>query len=93
MTAMLSALPKSERQKIEEVAEKITLLTDGAGQDVVRGFRDGIFDEAGRDTFDALRDQYERTLWLYANAADVFKEARMPGRPTCSARASRTTRA
>ncbi len=32
-------MPVSERQKIEEVAEKIILLTDGAGQDVVDGFR------------------------------------------------------
>ena len=75
MEAVLAALPVLERQRIEEVAEKIILLTDGAGQDVVEGFRDGIFDDADREAFDALRDQYERALWLYANAAEIFKEA------------------
>ena len=75
MAAVLSALSVSERQKIEEVAEKIILLTDGAGQDVVDGFRADIFDDADRDAFDALRDQYERALWLYNNAETVFKEA------------------
>lgn len=75
MAAVLSALPVSERQKMEEVAEKIVLLTDGPGQDVVEGLRDGIFDEAGRETFNALHDQYERALWLYVNAAEIFKEA------------------
>lgn len=38
MEAVLAALPVLERQRIEEVAEKIILLTDGAGQDVVEGF-------------------------------------------------------
>ncbi len=75
MAAVLAALPVSERQKIEEVAEKIILLTDGAGQDVVDGFRADIFDDADRAAFDALRDQYERALWLYSNAEAIFKEA------------------
>jgi hypothetical protein len=75
MAAVLSALSVSERQKIEEVAEKIILLTDGAGQDVVDGFRADIFDDEDRATFDALRDQYERALWLYGNAEVIFKEA------------------
>jgi hypothetical protein len=75
MATVLAALPVSERQRIEEVAEKIILLTDGAGQDVVDGFRADIFDDGERAAFDALRDQYERALWLYRHAEAVFKEA------------------
>lgn len=37
MEAVLATLPVLKRQRIEEVAEKIILLTDGAGQDVVEG--------------------------------------------------------
>ncbi len=75
MEAVLAALPVLERQRIEDVAEKIILLTDGAGQDVVEGFRDGIVDDTGREAFAALPDQYERALWLYANAPEIFKQA------------------
>ncbi len=75
MNEALSALAVSERQPIEEVAERIVLMSDGAGQDVIEGFRDDIFDEAGRETFAAIRNQYERALWLYRHEPAVFKEA------------------
>ncbi|QXP89587.1 hypothetical protein [Methylococcus capsulatus] len=75
ITKALAMLAVPTSQKIEEVAEKIVLLTDGPGQDVVEGFREGIFDEADRKAFDALKDQYERALWLYRHAPTVFKEA------------------
>lgn len=51
---MLSALGVSERQRIEEVAERIVLLSDGAGQDVIDGFKDDIFDDAAREAFAAI---------------------------------------
>ena len=51
MEAVLTALGVSERQRIEEVAERIVLLSDGAGQDVIDGelcdhyaFRQGNID-------------------------------------------------
>ncbi|NMQ29145.1 hypothetical protein E4Q23_16085 [Candidatus Accumulibacter phosphatis] len=75
MNEALSALAVSERQPIEEVAERIVLMSDGAGQDVIEGFRDDIFDNAGRETFAAIRNQYERALWLYLHEPAVFKEA------------------
>ncbi|MCL6455368.1 MAG: hypothetical protein I4O36_01000 [Ralstonia pickettii] len=75
LEAELSELPLSHRQAIEEVAEKIILLTDGPGQDVVEGFRVDVFDDAARAAFDAQRDQYERALWLYENDEVVFKGA------------------
>lgn len=75
MEVLLSALGVSERQKIEEVAERIVLLSDGAGQDVIEGFRDDIFDETNRDTFAAIHNQYERALWLYINEPALFKDA------------------
>ena len=49
LEAGLATLPVRERQKIDEVAERIVLLSDGAGQDVVEGFREDIFDETSRN--------------------------------------------
>ena len=75
LEAGLAALPVRERQKIEETAERIVLLSDGAGQDVIDGFRENIFEEETRKTFAAIRNQYERALWLHANEPEIFKEA------------------
>ena len=75
MEKLLSALAVSERQPMEEVAERVVLLSDGAGQDVIEGFRDDIFDDADREIFGAIRNQYERALWLYLHEPGVFKEA------------------
>ena len=60
MEATLSALGVSERQRIEDVAERIVLLSDGAGQDVIDGFKDDIFDDADREAFAAIPNQYQR---------------------------------
>ncbi len=73
--AVLTALPVRDRQKIDEMAERIVLLSDGAGQDVVEGFREDIFDDASRKAFAAIRNQYERALWLHSNEPEIFKEA------------------
>lgn len=67
----LAGLDVAHRQQIEEVAEKIILLSDGPGQDVIDGFSADVFDDA----FGAIRNQYERALWLYVNQAELFKEA------------------
>lgn len=75
MEAVLTAIDFAQRQKIEEVAERIVLLSDGPGQDVVDGFRDSIFSDDDREAFDLLRNQFERALWLYTNEPDIFKEA------------------
>ena len=44
LETLLTALSVAERQRIEEIAEQIILLTDGAGQDIVCGFRRQILD-------------------------------------------------
>ena len=75
MEVTLSALGVSERQRIEEVAERIVLLSDGAGQDVIEGFKDDIFDEAAREAFAAIPNQYQRALWLHVNEPVIFEEA------------------
>ncbi len=75
MEDALSAIDVTRRQKIEEIAERIVLLTDGAGQDVIEGFSGNIFDESDREDFAALRNQYQRALWLYVNEPNLFKEA------------------
>jgi hypothetical protein len=75
MEAVLSAIGVSERQKIEEVAERIVLLSDGAGQDVIDGIKDDIFDDAERTAFAAIPNQYQRALWLHINQPALFEEA------------------
>jgi len=75
MEVALSALGVSERQRIEEVAERIVLLSDGAGQDVIDGFKDDIFDDAAREAFAAIPNQYQRALWLHVNEPVIFEEA------------------
>ncbi|WP_298220684.1 hypothetical protein [Halothiobacillus sp.] len=75
MTAVLSALGVKERQQLEEMAERIVLLSDGPGQDVIDGFRDAIFDEESLKEFMAINNQYERALWFYLNEAGLFEEA------------------
>ncbi|WP_031595379.1 hypothetical protein [Ferrovum myxofaciens] len=75
MQAAVSGLDVHKRQKIEEVAENIVLLSDGAGQDVVDGFSADIFDDTSRETFAIIANQYERTLWLYINEPVLFREA------------------
>ncbi|MFO0315332.1 MAG: hypothetical protein ACK50S_00390 [bacterium] len=42
MEAILSALEVGARRKIEEVSERIVLLSDGAGQDVIDGISQDI---------------------------------------------------
>ena len=75
MAAVLSALGVKERQQLEEMAERIVLLSDGPGQDVIDGFRDAIFDEESLKEFMAINNQYERALWFYLNEAGLFEEA------------------
>lgn len=71
----LSMLPFKRRQQIEEVAERIVLLSDAAGQDVIEGFIHDIFDENDREAFVAIPNQYQRALWLFINEPVLFEEA------------------
>lgn len=71
----LVALPIDKRLLMEDVAEKIVLLSDGPGQDVLDGFRQCLFTEAERAEVEALSNQYQRAIWFYENAPDSFKEA------------------
>jgi len=75
MEKLISAIAVSERQPMEEVAEHIVLMSNGAGQDVIEGFRHDIFDDADRAAFAGIRNQYERALWLHVHEPEVFKEA------------------
>ena len=75
MEAVLCTLDVGERQRIEEVAERIMLLSDGAGQDVIEGFKDDLFDDAAREAFSAIPNQYQRALWLHVNEPVIFEEA------------------
>ena len=75
MEGALFALDVRSRQHMEEVAERIALLSDGPGQDVIDGISQDIFDDQDREIFANLRNQYERALWLYLNAPMLFDEA------------------
>ena len=75
MQAELSSLSLKERQQIEEVAERLVLLSDPAGQDVVNGFGKNIFDQIAADEFAAIDNQYQRSLWLYVHERALFDEA------------------
>jgi len=75
MEVVLSALGVGERQRIEEVAERIVQLSDGAGQDVIDGFKDDIFDDTAREAFAAIPNQYQRALWLHIKEPVIFEEA------------------
>lgn len=75
MQRVLAALAIPARQAIEDVAEKIVLLTDGPGQDVIDGFKSDIGDSDQRYEFENLPDQYTRSIWLYRHAPVVFRDA------------------
>ncbi|MFN9676894.1 MAG: hypothetical protein ACK50G_02760 [bacterium] len=75
MEAILSALEVGARRKIEEVSERIVLLSDGAGQDVIDGISQDIVGDDAKAAFAVIPNQYERALWLYLNAPALFEEA------------------
>lgn len=75
MEAVLAAISLRQRQKIEEVAERIVLLTDGAGQDVIIGISQDIFSDENKTAFAAIPNQYERALWLHHHEPALFEEA------------------
>jgi hypothetical protein len=75
MEAVLAAIAVSQRQKIEEVAERIVLLSDGAGQDVIEGISQDIFGDENKAAFTAISNQYERALWLHRHEPALFEES------------------
>lgn len=75
MEAVLAAIGVSQRQKIEEVSERIVLLSDGAGQDVIEGISQDIFGDEEKAAFTAIPNQYERALWLHRHEPALFEEA------------------
>ncbi len=73
--SVLSALEVSKRQTIEEVAERIMLLSDGPGQDVIEGFSQDIFGDDNKAALSTIPNQYERALWLHLHEPALFEEA------------------
>jgi len=71
----INGLTVSDRQKVEEIAEKVVLLCDAPGQDATDGVREEIFDDEDCEAFDKLSNQYGRSLWLYRNEFYLFKRA------------------
>lgn len=75
MEQVLSSLTVSARRKIEELAERIMLLSDGSGQDVIEGVCLDIIDEDAKAALVAIPNQFERALWLYVHVPVLFEEA------------------
>ncbi|MEW7978537.1 MAG: hypothetical protein AB2813_01655 [Candidatus Sedimenticola endophacoides] len=72
---VLSFLSVADRHEMEEWAEKIVLLTDGAGQDAVDSVRYSHFSKEQQEAFEKRKNQYDRSLWLYAESYHLFNEA------------------
>jgi hypothetical protein len=64
----------AQRQRLEEQAEHIVLLTDIAGQKVLCGFRSALA-APQRLVFDAQPNQHERACWLHHEAPALFHAA------------------
>lgn len=75
MEAVLSTIPVGQRQKMEEVAERIVLLSDGSGQDVIEGICHDSGDGDAKAALAAIPNQFERALWLYMHVPALFEEA------------------
>lgn len=75
INSVLSELEVQTRQDIEEIAEEIVLLSDGPGQDVVAGIRNSALNSKQKNEMSALKNQYERALWLFQNTQELFKAA------------------
>lgn len=75
MASVLSALDVNARRRIEDVAESIMLLSDGAGQDVIEGISQDIVGDNAKAVFAAIPNQYERALWLHLNVPELFEDA------------------
>lgn len=63
------------RKKINEWAEKINLLTDAVGRDVMESIRYDQLDKSKHEEFDQLANQFDRSLWLLNNELILFNEA------------------
>ena len=72
---VLSCLAVTDRQTMEELAEKMVLLTDGSGQDAVDSVKYEHFSEEQLHTFKTLNNQYDRSVWLYKEDTHLFEEA------------------
>ena len=73
--SQLSELKAKDRIDIEKLAERVLSLTDGPGQDAIDSLRCECLSFEERRELDKLANQYERSLWLYANARQYFDEA------------------
>jgi hypothetical protein len=68
----IPTLPASERRDFDRVCERIDRMTDEAGAEAINQIREGIFEVAA---FEALSDQYGRSLWLYLREPENFQRA------------------
>ena len=71
----ISQLSFEKRQALDEWAESINILTDGPGKDAIKSVRIDKLSEEHHEEFDNIGNQYDRSLWLYANSFALFREA------------------
>jgi hypothetical protein len=65
-------LPDAERQDLNRLCERIDRMTDEAGIEAILQVREQIVDSAA---FNALHDQYARSLWLFMYERANFHRA------------------
>ena len=68
--SVLTALSVKERQKIEEVAERIIQLSDGAGQDVVESISHALAQGDRDRTYALMATENYATCW-YGTVGDA----------------------
>lgn len=71
----IAALSFDERQEMEQLAERILLLTDDPGQDAIKCMMLECLDFEQRRGLEKQANQYERSLWLYTHAPSYFEKA------------------
>lgn len=71
----LTNLPVVDRRKLDDWAERINLLTDIVGKEAVEAVRHESLDVEQRALFDAVGNEYDRSLWLYSQVPIYFREA------------------
>ena len=68
----IPTLPPADRRDLDRLCERIDRMTDEAGVEAINQIREGIFEVAA---FEALSDQYGRSLWLYLREPENFQRA------------------
>ena len=74
ITRCLEVLEENKLYSLNLWAEQVNLLTDEIGQCAANSMK-GLLEPHERAEYSNLNNQFERSLWLYANVAPLFHDA------------------